>query len=85
MAEPMFRLTCILVLSHTQMFLISLQQTTFENLVAKGEIAHVMINISFCHKVFNSILKLNLNIKRFSKKRMISKSTAVHLLYVGNG
>ena len=62
---------------HTDAFW-HLQQTTLENIVTKGEIAHNE-QFPFCHHVFNTIRLLYFHI--FAK--MITKLYAAEILYVG--
>ena len=63
-------------------------QKTFENIVAKGEIAKK--NISICHNIFNSIYyiyinKLSLIEIFFIFEKKLLKSSATYFLYVGKG
>ena len=63
-----------------------LQQTTFENIVAKGEIAHdeQFILLSQCFQL-NSIINIQLKHFLLNFVKMFSKSSAAECLDLGKG
>ena len=63
-----------------------LQQTTFENIVAKGEITHDE-QFHLWPQCFQLYLTINLSLMEIFQDfaTMFSKSSAADLLYVGKG
>ena len=83
--------TCRKCLNHfpsCRRLLTPLQQTTFENIVTKVEIAQTeqFLLLSQCVQLFSVIIPFPLFIEIFNVSvQMFSKSSAIDLLYVGKG
>ena len=75
----------VIVFPGVDAFVVHLQQTTFVNIVAKGEIAHHEPFLS-CHNVFNSIrihTFMYIYFRYFSKT--LKRSSTANVILVGKG